>query len=174
MKKVVKVLIVIIVAFVGVGLILPGEYTASTTYDFKHSKAAVHGILSDLSSWDQWGPWMKDDPNMKIELQGEGVGAKQIWTSRKAGNGSLTFTKVDSETGIAYDLNFDGYPPANASFEYSDVDGGVRVKWTMNGKMDMPVVGGYLALFFKTMIANSFEQGMKNIDELVEHASREH
>ena len=105
---------------------------------------------------------MADDPDMKIELVGEnGVGAKQIWTSRKAGNGSLTFTKWDPETGIAYDLAFEGYSPADAQFVYEDYEGGVRVSWSMNGKMEIPVIGGYLAPFFKSMISSSFQRECK-------------
>lgn len=154
--------------FILVGFFLPSKYTASTTYEFKHPKSEVHAIIGDLNTWSEWGPWMQDDPDMKIELVGpNGVGAKQIWTSRKAGNGSLTFTSWDPKSGIAYDLDFEGWPPATAGFEYRDTEEGVRVFWSMNGEVPVPVVGGYLALFFKNMISSSFQKGMTNIDEML-------
>jgi len=168
MKKVLIALVGLVAVFLVVGMILPNQYTASTTYEFKHPKASVHGIIGDLNTWKEWGPWMADDPEMKIELVGEnGVGAKQIWTSRQAGNGSLTFTAWDPESGIKYDLAFEGYPPASAEFKYEDIDGGVKVYWTMNGSMEVPVVGGYFAMFFKNMISSSFQQGMQNIDNIL-------
>ncbi|MCB0367562.1 MAG: SRPBCC family protein [Bdellovibrionaceae bacterium] len=168
MKKVLIAIGALVLVLVVGGLFLPNKYTASATYEFKHSKERLHGLIGNLETWREWGPWMEDDPGMKIELIGpSGVGAKQIWTSRKAGNGSLTFTKWDPESGITYDLEFDGWPRATAGFEYQDIEGGVRVHWSMDGKVAVPVIGGYLALFFKKMISSSFEQGLKNIDNVL-------
>ena len=73
--------------------------------------AQVHAFVGDLEKWDEWTPWIEDDPSI-VTTFGEktvGVGAHQSWTS-ESGDGELTLTQSDE---LAFRVVFDGEIPRN-------------------------------------------------------------
>jgi len=152
-----------------IGLTLSSEYEVKQTKVISGSIKDIHKVIGNLRTWPNWGPWMEDDPNMKItSTASSGVGATQQWTG-KSGTGHLTFTHVDPEAGIAYELQFDQWPKARARFDYENIsESQSSVTWTMNGTIPIPVIGGYMALVFQEVMGKSFEKGLSNIARIVE------
>lgn len=174
MKRVLAALVVFAIIFAVVGLFLPLEYTAKAQMDIPGSVKQVHSLVGNLETWEQWGPWAKSDPDMKITKgPTTGLGATQSWESSE-GNGRLVFTAVDPQRGVEYDLFFDQFPKSTAQFAYEPVEEQkTKVTWTMKGKMEMPIVGGYLAWFFKKVISKSFLDGLENIKKIIKQENSE-
>lgn len=169
MKKVFLGFGVFFFLLITIGFFLPTSYVVKNKRTINASKKIIHTVIGDLRTWKNWGTWMLEDPSLNIIVEKhEGVGATQRW-ERKGGSGTLTFTHVDPQNGIAYDLQFDGFPKAVARFNYKEItENETEVTWQMNGDVPIPVIGGYMAMFFKDMIGKSFDGGLKNIAGIVE------
>lgn len=170
MKKLGIFLVSPIVIFIVVGLFLPTQYTVTRTQMIEAKPAAIHSFVNDLTKWNAWTPWKDEDPSVVI-TQGKkksGVGASQSWDG-KDGTGSLTVTKSSKKEGIDYDLTFNNDALKSKAFiHYRDMGGNTQVNWTMSGDMEVPVVGGYLAMTMDSMVGDMFQKGLTKLKEVVE------
>lgn len=160
------------ILFVGFGLTLPQDYTITRRIQIEAPRDRVHAMVADLHQWSRWTPWQAQDETMKIEIGGlaTGVGAKQSWQGER-GSGSLTFTRCDGD-GIGYDIWFDDGRYACASvIEYGDLADAVEVTWTMTGKAEVAIVGGYMAAAMDGMVGPMFELGLADLKKAVEATS---
>ncbi|MHC4959275.1 MAG: SRPBCC family protein [Planctomycetota bacterium] len=168
MKKVLIGLAVVVALFVVVGLVLSGNYTVESSILINAEPGKIHALVGDLKRWDEWAPWKEQDPSVQVTLgeKSKGVGASQTWTSDD-GNGSLTFTAVDDDKGIVYDMTFEAWT-SEGSIAYEEIGDATRVTWSMKGNVDTPVIGGYFAMLMPGMIRASFEQGLEKLKSVVE------
>ena len=147
-----------------VGLFLPKDYTVERSIVIDAEPAKVHALVGDLTRWSEWSPWEESDPSIRVKpgSQTTGVGASQSWTGG-SGNGELIFTDY-SEQGVEYDLIFeDGAWTSEAGIKYGLVNGTTGVSWWMKGSIDMPVVGGYMALMIENFSEPMFERGLERL-----------
>ena len=170
-RRIVIPLLALLVLGVIVGMLLPTTYSLSRSLIIKAKPESIHFYVGDLSKWDMWAPWKDEDPSIVTTL-GEhtsGVGASQTWLG-KDGDGSLTFTKSSPTKGIEYDLFFEGGAyQCWAAMHYDTVgENATKVTWIMKGKMDMPVIGGYVAMMMDSMVGNMFDRGLSKLKHQVE------
>ena len=129
-------LIGVIAVLATIGFALPPEYRIERAILIAASTEEIHELVGDLTRWPSWTPWQQLDPTLKV-VYGEktrGVGARQVWNG-SSGNGELTFTKCDRETGVAYDLFFErGGSKSLGEITYSPSGGQTMVTWSMSGK----------------------------------------
>jgi hypothetical protein len=172
MKKFLVVLLVILLAVVALGHILPADYKLSRSTVIKAPVAKIHEYVGELRNWDAWAPWKEMDPTIVTTFgpKTTGVGAHQSWTGKKGG-GELTFTKCD-DTGIAYDMVFimgEERLPSKGWLTYKPVEGGIEVVWGMEGNMDTSccwglVKHGPLMLpLMKGSIESEFDKGLAKL-----------
>ncbi|XAL99699.1 SRPBCC family protein [Phycisphaeraceae bacterium D3-23] len=171
--KVVKwlaiVVVVLVVAFVVVGLFLPNKIHVERSLAIDAPPEVVFKYLNDLEEWEHWEPFSKGDPSIVTTI-GEpsaGVGATQSWVG-DSGTGSLTFTMADPDKGIAYDLQFDDFEPSTSEMTYEVVDGKTVLTWTMDGSVGVPVIGGYFAMIIEGMVGPEYEKGLGFLRDVAE------
>ncbi len=161
----------VLIVFVVGGMVLPTKYSLSRTIEIQAKPEAIHAYVGDLKKWDVWAPWKEEDPEI-VTTYGEitsGVGANQSWMDREGG-GSLILTMSSPEKGIAYDLFFDQgkYQCKSAMLYKSLAENMTKVTWSMQGDMNMPILGGYLAMTMDSMIGTMFERGLSKLKSQVE------
>lgn len=168
MKKFLLVLLVLIVIAAVVGFFLPHAYSVEESINIQAKPSAIHTLVGDLKRWDDWTPWKDLDPSVQVTFgeKTKGVGASQTWMG-KDGNGSLTFTRSDEKSGIEYDMMFDK-TPARSGVRYDQKGDTTTVTWWLKGDMDMPVIGGYLALLMPRMVGPEFQKGLAKLKREVE------
>lgn len=155
----------VLALFVVVGFCLPTTYVARRETQIAVSRERVHALVGDLKAWSAWEPWTEKDPTVQI-TPGEitdAVGATQSWTD-KSGGGELTFTRVDPEFGVDYDLTIMKKYQCTASLSHQAVgDHATRVVWEMHGDTKTPVIGGYFARLMPRMIEPMFARGLEKL-----------
>jgi polyketide cyclase/dehydrase/lipid transport protein len=170
LKTAAVVLIILIVTVAVIGLFLPAQYSVERSIVVHASPDKVHEYVGDLKKWDDWAPWKEEDPSILVTLgeKTSGVGASQSWVG-DSGTGALTVTESSPESGIRYDLLFDGgtYECRGTIKYYKMADGDTRVTWAMTGDMGKSLASGYFALLMDTMVGNMFEKGLKNLKNAV-------
>ncbi len=172
LKKILTALFALIAIVVVVGVFLPKDYVISraTVIDAKPEK--IHTYVGDLKKWDAWEPWREGDPTLVITLGDKttGVGASQSWDG-KSGDGRLVFTETSPQTGVKYDLFFrQDQEKCKSTILYTPMESKTNVTWTMEGSMDVPVLGGWMVLMLEGMVAPMFENGLAKLKRAVEAA----
>ena len=161
---------VIILLLVG-GIVLPTKYSLRRAIEVNAKPEAIHVYVGDLTKWEVWAPWKDEDPTIVTTYGAltSGVGASQSWTDREGG-GSLTLTRSSPEYGIEYDLFFDqGKYQCKGVMRYNVLsENTTRVVWGMQGDMNLPIIGGYLALTMDSMVGTMFERGLSKLKAQVE------
>jgi Polyketide cyclase / dehydrase and lipid transport len=132
---------------------------------------ALFGYVNDFHLWDQWSPFAKLDPNLKVGFEGaaQGVGAVYHWSGNsKAGAGRMTITDSRALQRIAIDLSFSKPMPAEnkAEFTFEPVSEGTRVTWSMTGHNNFVGKAFALVMDMDKMVGRSFEQGLSNLGVL--------
>ena len=169
LKKILIGLAIVLGLLVVGGLALPDDYQVSRSANLAVHPDSLQPYLDDLLLWKTWAPWEKMDTTIVTTMGSitRGVGASQSWTD-KSGGGRLEIL-VSQPGRVEYDVWFSQSPkPAHSLMLAEPVEGGTRLTWSMEGEMDMPVVGPYLSMMADRMIGPMFQQGLDDLKELVE------
>lgn len=132
----------------------------------------VHRLVNDFHLWTLWSPWEDVDPELKRTYTGadRGVGARYAWSgNRKAGVGEMEIT---GSTPERIDIALRFLKPIKAhnptSFTFEDLDGAIRVTWTMSGEHKglMGVMGRLMSM--DRMIGPDFDKGLARLKSVSE------
>lgn len=175
MKKFLIAVLLLIVVLLGVGMVLPTDYSLSRSVVITGDVAKVHRFVGDLKRWEEWTPWKENDPSLVVTYgpTTTGIGASQSWTGED-GNGELTFVGFDPNVGIDYSMAIimeETRMPASGSIQYKSVAGGTEVTWSMKGDMKgMGIVAGWFATLSDSLMGPLFDQGLNKLKAVVEKA----
>jgi len=148
------------------GLFLSKEFRVIRAEYMTAESAAIHTRVNDLHKWESWFPWEKlgNPLNFTFGDITSGAGAQLNWNGDD-GKGFLTLIKSSPEKGIDYKLSLnDGLYECNVSLHYTEVKKGeIYVRWTVNGNIPRPVIGGYIALTMEPFAGAILDQGLENL-----------
>jgi len=169
--KFLRVIFWFLIALFLAGIFLPQHYSVERSVTISGSSAQIHRLTNDLKQWPRWSPWLELEPSVDVTLgdKSQGVGASQSWTD-SSGGGRLTFIQSTPNKAISYNIWFvDAEQPALATMSYATLNATeTKVSWRIEGDVQMPVIGFYLALLMDTMIGPAFELGLNNLKREVE------
>jgi effector-binding domain-containing protein len=172
LKKIGIVLLAILLVLVIISFFLPSKVHVERSLEMKAKPEIAFALVNNLKSWEEWSPWHKIDPQMKLVYSTitEGANASYSWTSDhdKVGNGRLTILESSPSTHIKTQLNFGNMSPSYADFNFTPTADGVKVIWTMDADMGMNPVARYFGLMIDKMMGPDYEKGLAGIKELAE------
>ena len=176
MKKILKILGIILLLIVVYALIAMVAFGKNYHYEksmvMNAPKEKVWKQISSMKAFNQWNPWMKLDPNMKIVYSGnEGqVGDKYCWDSKNddAGAGCQEIkelvTDQKQKTEMIFERPFAGQ--ATSEIALSPEGNGTKVTWTMDTEQD-PMMK-IMRPMMDYQMGKSYEEGLNNLKKLVE------
>ena len=168
--KTILITAVCVVILVGaIGFIMPRHVAIERTRSIKAPRAAISAQIADLRNWEQWSPWHKMDPNMKIEYSNpsSGPGAHDSWTSDKVGNGTMTLTAVTTDS-IAQSMDFGMGLPASAAFYLMSEGEATTVRWTGHFDMGPNPYKHVMGAMMDKMVGDDYAKGLDNLAATVE------
>lgn len=169
LKVFVLLFLVLVLTIVGVGLfVLDGKYEVSRSTVIKADRDDIHENIADLRKWPAWLPFSKHDPSIKTTIiKPTGVGAHQTWKGDHD-TGELTFTSVDEEKGVKFDMLMMEQYKSTGEFIYEDAgNDSTKVTWKMTGQSD-GIMGHYMAAFMDKLVGTYFEEGLADIKKVSE------
>jgi hypothetical protein len=153
-----------------IGFALPPKYRIERTIVIAADTERIHELVGDLKQWPNWTLWHRLDPTLKI-VYGEktsGVGARQVWNG-SSGNGELTFTKCDRETGVVYDLFFErGRWKSLGEIAYSPSGDQTTVTWSMSGDFGLNLPGRFAGMMMRPEVEQMFDLGLRRLKQKAE------
>lgn len=164
--KIIRIIFWFFVLVCFAGLFLPQDYQVNRSIEINASSADIHQFTNDLKQWSTWSPWLELEPSINVTLGKitSGVGANQQW-SDSSGGGRLEFIASAPSSGIIYNLWFGGAQlPSVSHLNYITLgDNKTRVEWKIEGEIQIPIIGFYIAQMMDSMIGSAFELGLINL-----------
>ena len=162
------------VVLLALGFVLPDKAHVERSIVINAPTEKVYALVSDLNESQKWEPWGAHDPAMTQEITGAGVGQKQVWKSKKMGDGSQEITSLNPPTHVDFALDFGEMGRATAAMQLQPVAEGTKVVWSMdtNVREGVPVymqpVSTYMGFFMDGMVGKDFEKGLANLKQVAE------
>ncbi|NUO02927.1 MAG: SRPBCC family protein [Saprospiraceae bacterium] len=175
--KALKIGGITLLALLGIGLILsliaPKEMLVERSAVIAAPREVVFKQISTFEKRDAWSPWMKLDPNMKLERTGEDgtVGAISKWEGNdQVGKGQEELKSITPNERVESKLAFiePWESQADTWLQLADAEGGTKVTWGIKSPMPMPM--NIMALFMDmdAMMGKDFEKGLADLKVIAE------
>lgn len=172
----VLVLIVLLIATLAVlAFMAPTAFKVERSITINKPKAEVFAYVKNLKNQNEWGPWYKKDPSMKIETRGtDGTpGFVTSWnsTSNEVGEGEQEIKKITEGERIDTEIRFkrpfetksDAYMITEAAGENQ-----TRVKWGFTGSMPRPMNIMLLMMDMDKEVGKDFDEGLSGLKTILE------
>ncbi|HEV8591427.1 MAG TPA: SRPBCC family protein [Pyrinomonadaceae bacterium] len=164
-----------VVAVVTATMLSPTDYKVERSVTINRPKAEVFAYLKQLKNQNDWGPWAKKDPGMKMESRGTDgtVGYTQVWDSTKhdVGAGEQEITKITEGERIDTQLRFKR-PFESTSDAYmiteSTGENQTKVRWGFSGAMPRPMNIMLLMMDMDKEVGKDFDEGLNNLKTILE------
>lgn len=172
-KKILGIALVLILVFVGIGLI-PSPFRISRTAEIQAPPNVVFAILNDLHQTDRWSPFAKMDPNQKVTFSGPevGVGSALSWDgNEQAGAGTMTIEESRPDELIRLRLDFTRPMQGTnqASYELTPLNGtGTQVTWVMEGKTNLFGKAFCSAIGLYSTMESLFDEGLQSLNQVAQ------
>ncbi|MEZ5741020.1 MAG: SRPBCC family protein [Burkholderiaceae bacterium] len=163
----------LLVLLVLIGFFLPDPHPVERSRLIAQPQEKIWAMLVDPRAWNRWAPWFGRDPDMKITYIGapSGVGARWRWASNSEGNGEMQFIAATAPRQLDYALSFDGMGSAIGKFVLEPATGGTKVSWQFQSDPGLNPLGRWFGLFLDRLVGPDFEQGLSNLEKLLQTQS---
>ncbi|MES2965638.1 MAG: SRPBCC family protein [Bdellovibrionota bacterium] len=169
---VVGVLVLAIVIVLVMAASKPDTYVVSRSIEIATTPDAPFAKINDLKKFNEWNPWMKADPNAKLNYSGpsEGPNSSYSWESTVTGAGEMTISESRPNEAVVYDMHFKKPFDGKAKASFSLVPQGelTKVTWSMEGQQKF--LGKIIHVFMdmNQMIGGEFEKGLADLKAQIE------
>ena len=175
LKKILIVLAVIVIAFLGFVAIQPSEFHVTRTATLSAPAAAVFAQVNDFHNWEAWSPWAKLDPAARTSFEGPSTGTGAIfrWAgNHEIGEGSMTITDSRPNDLISIKLEFLKPLAATNTTEFTFKPDGDQtvVTWSMAGRHNFIAKAICLFMNMDKMVGGMYEKGLAQMKSVVEAA----
>jgi uncharacterized protein YndB with AHSA1/START domain len=166
------VIAIVVIGVLAYAATLPNAFRVERSISIKAPPEKIFPLINELKTMNEWNPFAKQDPSMKITYSGPagGKGAAHAWTSDKAGEGRLEIT--DSAPPSRVNMRLDMIKPMEGHnaivFALQPQSGGTNVSWAMSGEYNFitKVVG--LLFNMDRMIGGEFGKGLADLKAMAE------
>jgi len=186
MKILKYLLFLILILLIGGAIFIgtkDGNFDVAGTKVINAPTDVIFNQIKDYKSWEQWGPWMKEDPNIEINYaeKTEGEGASYSWKSELMGNGTMRTIKVIPGSEIDQKIVFE--TPAGDSesdvywrLETAEDESGTKVTWGMKGEQSFmeKVFMTFQSEDFESQLKQMHDTGLANLDTLVQEQMKKY
>ena len=147
---------------------IPFEVSRSTT--IARPPGEVFDVLRDFSKWRAWSPWLCQEPECRVDVEGEPgkVGHKQAWAGDFIGQGDMTIGSVVENERLDCELRFlkPWKTESKVLFRLEPAGDGTEVTWSMRGTL--PLVFFWMKKMMDGFVGGDYERGLKMLEEYLE------
>ena len=170
--KILKALLYALLGFIFIFLVanvfFPSTFSVEKNITISSSPSFVFHQVNSFKNWENWNPWLDDDPDMTFEYNTTeyGVGAIKNWKSEKSSNGKMEIYESSFVNYIKFKISIEGWNSFDGTFNFQPLENGVLVSWKDQGELPflMKVMGPLLS----KMIGQDLEKGLNNLKRYCE------
>lgn len=165
-------LIVIIAVIAAVIAMQPSQFAIERSTEINAPAEVVFAHLDSPRAMDEWSPFLKMDPEQKINHEGpeSGVGAIESWEGPQIGAGRLTITGTKPNEEVEMRLEFTKPMQATnrAVYSLATVGDGTRITWRMEGTNNFVGKAASLVMNMDETLGATFERGLADLKTIAE------
>lgn len=157
-----------------------GSYSVAESKVMNAPASVIYDNVKDYKNWENWGPWMKQDPDIKINYaeKTEGEGASYSWSSddMEVGDGAMETVKVIPNKEIEQTISFNtpiGDSKSDVFWKFEPIaenPAQTKVTWGMKGEQSLleKVFMSFQDTDLETEISKMYQEGLTNLDRDVQ------
>ncbi|GAB3326805.1 hypothetical protein GCM10027299_26340 [Larkinella ripae] len=177
MIKILKIggiaLVILILVFLGLGLVMPKKYSIERSVVISKPRSEVFPLVATLRNQDKWPPWVDYDPNIKITYSGTdgAVGSTYNWVGNSdVGKGEQVIREITPNEMVHNEVHFIEPFDSVGQVYYTLTDEGnkTKVTWKMMGESVYPMNAMSAFVDLDDMLGKEFDRGLKKLKELAE------
>lgn len=179
MKKILGILAGIVFLLIVAGAVLvfvtPSEFKVEREIVINKARPDVYDYAKMLKNQNEWGPWVKKDPEIKLSYKGTDgeAGFVSSWESKneEVGSGEQEIKKLTDGYRIDTEIRFkDPFESTSEAYLVLEEAGSTqtKVKWGFTGSMPKP---WNLMLLFVDMdkeVGRDFDKGLGSLKAILE------
>ena len=151
----------------------PDDFYVTRVLVMNASADRIFNQINNLHHWQAWSPWARLDHNATHTYAGsdEGIGASLAWNGNsKVGVGTMTIIESVPEDHIKLRLDFEKPMKAthHAVLSLVPQNNAMMLTWSMTGYNNFLGKAISLIMDYDKMIGGQFEQGLRNLQLIVE------
>jgi len=161
------VLLAVVILLVSVST-RPNQFRIARKVTIKASPDAIFPLIGDLCRFNDWNPFAKADPQIKLTYgaTSAGPGGSYTWDSTgRAGKGRMEITESDAPKRVAMSLQFDKPMKANnhVVFTLQPQGSATEVTWEMTGTYGFLHKTMGVIFNFDKMVGSEFAKGLATL-----------
>ncbi|MEZ4816910.1 MAG: SRPBCC family protein [Flavobacteriaceae bacterium] len=159
-----------------------GTFDVAVTKTIHAPVDLLFNQANDYKNWQDWGPWMENDPNIKMNFseKTQGEGASYSWESEVEGNGAMKTLQVAEKDSILQKITFNtplGDSESDVYWKFTPVNKGeTEITWGMKGEQSFmeKVFMAFQKEPFERMLKGMFNKGLDNMDAIVQEEMKKY
>ena len=139
LKALIAVLVVAVIAILIFAATKPATFHVERSTTIAAAPERINPLLDNFHNWDQWSPWAKLDPNMRVSYSGSPIGQGAIYEwegNSKVGKGRMEILAAQPTlTSIKLDFIAPFASHNRTNFDLQPQGSITRVTWSMDGQI---------------------------------------
>lgn len=183
MKFIKFLLFVILIVLIGGAIYFAtqdGNYNIEQSKVINAPKSVVYDIVQDFQTWEHWGPWKAEEPDMQFNYPEKTAGEGGAYSWEGSMNGSMETTAVVANTSLEQDLSImtpGGERNPKVSWRFEDAEnGGTKVTWSMRGEhtlMDKAYFA-FTGMDFDAQQVEMYTKGLEGLSAMAFDSTQKH
>jgi len=171
MKTFFKIVLAILAVLIIAMLVVGKAYHYEKSIIINAPVEKVYGNASSMKAFNQWNPWMKLDPNLKVDYSGTSgaVGDKYCWVGNKeVGEGCHEITALVPNQKVGTKMLFKKPFESDATSDilFTPEGNTTKVTWNMDCELDYPM--NLMKFFMDGQMDKSYGGGLIKLKEISE------
>ncbi len=172
LKKLTIFLLALIALLIVIGFVLPQNQHVERFTNIDATPEEIYPYLNNPHSFNQWSPWAKIDPDMKIVYTGpeSGSGSGMSWSSEhpNVGNGSWVITNIVEGESVDMKMDFGEQGGATSSFRLNPEGSTTQLIWSFDTDAGMNPLMRWFGLMMDKWVGSEYEKGLADLKSLIE------
>lgn len=148
-----------------------GKYDIKTTHEINAPRQVVYDIVNEYKTWEEWGPWKKEEPTMVFNYADvtSGKGASYSWQAEVSGKMSTTNVVTYKHIDQAMTIQTPGgerKPEVYWDFESTERLA-TKITWGIKGEHTLldKVYFYFSGVDFEADMIDMHKKGLQGIDD---------
>lgn len=166
LRRIFGAVALLLVAFVAVGLLLPGSWSTRRERSVEVAPDSVYGILTRPRAWRTWMPW--PEGGARFQGPGSGTGAAFTWDDPRYGSGRFELTSTEPLRRVEYAVVVEeGAVRIRGTVRIEPIDDGTLIVWSETGDFGWNPLLSYAALTMEDRQGEALDSALAGLARAV-------